>query len=151
MSRSLSSLTWALILLAAMSGCQTAGRISPEQAVMAAAAAAPAGVDGVFTFTVQATGEDKGYVYLNSQADYRDQRNLSVEIPPAVRRELWRKFGADPIDYFKGKTIRVIGTAQRVKIWFNFGGYRTEKYYYQTHVMVRDADQITALPKSVRR
>lgn len=113
---------------------------------MAAAAAAPAGVDGTFTFAVQTTGEDKGYAFLNSQADYRDQRNLSIEIPPKVRRQLWSKFGSDPVDYFKGKTIRVTGTAHRVKIWFNFSGYRTEKYYYQTHVIIKDAAQITELP-----
>lgn len=140
-----------MALLATLCGCQTTGKMTPEQAVMAAAAAAPAGVGGTFTFTVQATGEDMGYVFLNSQTDYRDQRNLSVEIPPAVRRQLRDSFGTDPLTYFKGKTIRVTGTAQRVKIWFNFGGYRTEKYYYQTHVIIKDAVQIIEVPKSARR
>ena len=51
--------------------------ITPAEAIRRAAEAAPRGVEGRFTFTVKATGRAEGNrLFLNSEADYRDQRNI---------------------------------------------------------------------------
>ena len=52
--------------------------IDPSSAVQLAAAAPRDGVTGVFAMTVRAVGRDERGVYLNSERDYRDQRNLTV-------------------------------------------------------------------------
>jgi hypothetical protein len=117
-------------------------RLTPEQAVMAAARAAPRNVPGIFILQVKATGKDGKRVYLNSEFDYRDQRNLTVSINERTARALAAKFGAPPEDYFKGKTIEVRGSARRVTIGFFENGRPTGLYYYQTHVRVGHSSQI---------
>lgn len=141
-------LCWGLFVLAlGVSGCaQNASMITPRQAVEKAADAAPAAVKGVFDMQVRSSGEQDGYLYLNSEEDYRDQRNLTVAIRPGLDVALQTRFGAAPATYFKGKHIRVTGVAQRVKIWFFCQGKQTEKYYYQTHVELEDAGQIKIVP-----
>jgi len=120
--------------------------VTPERAVSLAAAAAPEGIDGVFELTVKATGRVNDTVYLNSEADYRDQRNLTIKIPPYVVAIYTNQFGVAPDVALKGKTIRVRGEAHRVTIWFYTNGVRTENYYYQTHVRLIDPRQIEVPP-----
>lgn len=117
--------------------------ISPRQAVLMAADAAPGGVDGTFALHVQATGTQSGRTYLNSELDYRDQRNLTVAITPEAARQLTQRLGEHPLVALKGKDILVRGAAVRTTIWFFANGRVTDKYYFQTHVNVTDADQIT--------
>ncbi len=119
--------------------------ITPRQAIERAADAAPAGVDGVFDVNVRATGHQDGIIYLNSENDYRDQRNLTVDIPPAAAAALQAKYGESPETFFKGKHLAVTGQAKRVTIWFSCHGVQTEKYYYQTHVEVADPSQLQVL------
>lgn len=134
------------VLALAVSGCaQNGGVITPRQAVEKAADAAPAVVKGVFDIRVRSSGEQDGYLYLNSEQDYRDQRNLTVAIRSGLGDALQARFGAAPGTYFKGKHIRVTGVAQRVKIWFICNGRQTEKYYYQTHIVLEDAGQIEVI------
>jgi hypothetical protein len=116
--------------------------MGPVEAIVRAAEAAPRPVPGWFAMTVRATGVDDGWTYLNSELDYRDQRNLSIAIAPAAARALALQYGAPPHPWFQGRTIRVAGRAERVKIAFTAGGRPTDKYYYQTHVRVYAADQI---------
>jgi len=123
--------------------------IDASQAVQLAAAAAPSGVVGTFALQVQATGTDNGFTYLNSQNDYRDQRNLSVALTPEAAVDLARRLDGDLSDLLPGKRILVSGEARRVTIYFTAGGQRTEKYYYQTHVTVSDASQIKVLTPPV--
>ncbi|MGY1531546.1 hypothetical protein [Luteimonas sp. A649] len=87
------------------------------------------------------------YTYLNSELDYRDQRNLSIEITTFAARELEAQLGAHPLAALKGKRILVQGAAIRTKIVFFADGRPTDKYYYQTHVRVSDARQITIQPE----
>lgn len=91
---------------------------------------------------VRATGRERGRVYLNSERDYRDQRNLTISIDPATSKALERRLGSRPDDFFKGKLIEVRGAAERVRIGFFEDGKPTGLYYYQTHVRVRDPNQI---------
>ena len=116
--------------------------ITPRHAVELAADAAPSGVAGVFDVPVRATGDQDGIIYLNTELDYRDQRNLSIDIPPDVAAALQTKYGESPETYFNGKHLAVTGAAQRVTIWFFSNGVQTDKYYYQTHVKVTDPSQL---------
>ncbi len=115
--------------------------LTPPQAIQKAAYAAPASVGGTFDMQVRTTGQ-AGFVYLNSESDYRDQRNVTVVISPFVRAALLQKFGQAPEVYFLGKHIRVTGEAKRVTIRFYSNGVQTDKYYFQTHIDLADASQI---------
>lgn len=117
--------------------------IAAQDAVQMAAGSAPRGVMGVFKLHVRATGEQDGRLYLNSEEDYRDQRNVAIEIPPAAAKQLSEQLGADPLVALKDKDLLVAGVAQRVTIYFyDNDGRRTDKYYYQTHVRVYNPQQI---------
>ena len=131
-----------------LAGCAHVGRsstwVDPSMAVQLAAAAGPQrGVDGVFALTVRASGNADGRLYLNSQSDYRDPRNLSISIGPDALQELVAQYGSDPGAALKGRAILVRGTARLVRIGFVADGRRvSDKYYYQTHVRVDDATQL---------
>ncbi|HEU5019901.1 MAG TPA: hypothetical protein VFT69_18230 [Pseudolabrys sp.] len=118
------------------------GWIAPAEAIQRAAEAAPSGVPGIFAMHVQATGTQDGYAYLNSELDYRDQRNLTVAISPNAAKAMEAKLGVSPLDYYKGKDILVHGSAYRTKISITMGHRYTGKYYYQTHVRVADPAQV---------
>ena len=122
--------------------------ITPVEAINAAAEAATTServVRGVFEMPVRATGRQDSLLYLNSELDYRDQRSLTVAITPNAEKALQERFGADLALALTGKRIRVTGAAQRVTIWFFCDGKRTDKYYFQTHVPVLRADQLTVV------
>ncbi len=125
-------------------------RLTPEQAVMNAAEVAPQGVSGLFEMTVRASGvADGGRLYLNSQADYRDPRNMSVVLTPALQTELRARFGAGPGSFLQGKRIAVRGTARRVRIAFTANGRPTQKYYYQTHLVLERASDLSVAPPPI--
>ncbi|MFC4728151.1 hypothetical protein [Coralloluteibacterium thermophilus] len=138
------------VALFALAGCSstspvrdTSGDITPYDAIQLAAAAAPGGVPGTFDMRIQAAGSQGGNTYLNTEHDYRDQRNLTLALPPGITQELEARLGADPKTALLGKRLRVTGEARRITIWFFDGeGRPTGKYYYQTHVLVSGADQI---------
>jgi hypothetical protein len=107
------------------------------------AAASPSGTSGVFEFAVRAAGRANGIIYLNSELDYRDPRNLSVVITPAVAADLTRRFGRAPDAFLMRKAIAVRGTARKTRILFLANGRPTSKYYFQTHLRLRRADDLT--------
>lgn len=137
----------AVVLAAGCAGAPIASTgpwIDPGQAVLRAAGAPRLGVTGVFALTVKATGRtDK--VHLNSEADYRDPRNLSIAVMPEAAAELQAAMGAPPEIALRGKRILVAGTARRTRIDFVVDDRPTGKYYYQTHVRVTEASQIQVL------
>lgn len=148
------SLALSLVFLIA-SGCASTSPapgqsrwLQPTQAIQLAAEAAPGGVRGVFALQVQATGTQDGYTYLNSELDYRDQRNLTIEIAPGAAGQLETRLGAHPLVALKGKRILVNGVAARTKILFFADGKPTDKYYYQTHIQVTDPTQIVVQPEA---
>jgi len=117
--------------------------IAPADAVIRAANAAPDGVRGEFSFVVQGKGRELSRSFLNSQQDYRDQRNLTVVLSPEAHRQLRERLRADPLEALIGKEIIVRGEAIRTKIDFIVHGQPTGHYYYQTHVNVADSAQIS--------
>jgi hypothetical protein len=122
-----------------------ADHIPPSQAIEAAADAAPAAVDGIFEMQVRTVGRSEDRVILNSQADYRDQRNLSIVLSPEAAQAIEAKTHQSAEAYFQGHKLLVSGLARRVTIWFFADGEQTDKYYYQTHVDVADPAQLKLL------
>ena len=92
---------------------------------------------------VRAVGRRDGNIYLNSEQDYRDQRNLTVTIRPSAINALAERFGEQADRFLIGRRIVVDGEARRVRIDFTYNGQPTGKYYYQTHVDVREASQLS--------
>ena len=145
MIKSLSLIAFGALSLAA-APVQQPAPMAPRGAIVAAADAAPRGVPGIFAMRVAATGRVGPRIYLNSERDYRDQRNLSIEISPWAAQQLAHRFGGAPETRLRGRDIEVRGQARRVRIGFFDNFHRpTGLYYYQTHVVVTDADQIRIL------
>lgn len=119
---------------------------SPQQVIGLAAHAAPQAVNATVALQVRAVGNQKDVMYLNSEADYRDQRNVAIAISPAARMQVEALFGGDLATCAAGKNIVVKGRAERVTIWFfDSDGKRSEKYYYQTQIRVTDPHQIQVI------
>lgn len=112
-----------------------------------AAESAPKGVEGEYTLKIEASGRQRGVLYLNTELDYRDQRNITVSIKPEVAVRLSQQYGQDPAEYLIGKSIVVEGRVERKKIYFIANGQFSEKYYYQTHISVVDTSQIKVVDK----
>ena len=113
-----------------------------------AAALYPKTLETVGVFKVKATGDIKGRVFLNTEYDYRDPRNITVVIPPKLAAEFEQKHKTSPKTYFLNKQIFVKGELAQVKIWFAFNGKRSSKYYYQTHIRIASLDDIRLLSKN---
>lgn len=116
--------------------------IPPMFAVMMAAENEQTGVMGLFAFEVKSVGRAGDDLFVGSEADYRDQRNLSLRIAPEAQRELHLLHRADPETMLMGKQVSVWGRVRRVRIDFTSDGLPTGKYYYQTQLAVRDAKQL---------
>lgn len=106
---------------------------------------APEGVQGTFQFAIKASGVKSGVVYLNTEMDYRDRRNITVSLPPNLIHAFTEKYGTSPGSYFINKTIEVTGEAKRLKIYFISSGRVTKKYYFQTHLKVTSLKQIEVI------
>jgi hypothetical protein len=96
-----------LVLLVPVTICaQEAGAsrpITPEEALKR--------VDQKVTVAmeIRSTGGNTAR-YLNSEADFRDNKNFAVFIPNAALGGFKQAGIADPGEFFKGKTIIVTGT-----------------------------------------
>jgi len=138
-----------LALVVLLSGCASTNNILENTDAMRviekAAEVAPDSVSGEFIFTVQAAGEQRNVVYLNTQLDYRDGRNITIALSPFVADYLKTEFGSTPQEYLINKQVRVKGEAKQVKIWFTTNGRRTDKYYFQTHIRVSSPEQLEVL------
>ena len=117
-------------------------RLSPAQAVMNAAEM-PEGIGGVFEMVVRATGRQGRFLYLNSEADYRDPRNLTIAIAPLEERALAERLGGVIETSILRKVVAVRGVAKKIRIDFTADGRPTGKYYFQTHLNLASARDIT--------
>lgn len=139
---------WAVWLLA---GCAWPGAprkgtwIDPSMAVQLAAAAQGRQVEGVFAFRVRAA-DFADRLFLNSEADYRDQRNLTVAIDAPAAAAWLQQLGLEDAGQLVGRRVQVQGGARRVRIDFTIGTRPSGKYYYQTQVWVSDPAQLRLLP-----
>jgi hypothetical protein len=117
-------------------------RLTPAQAVINAAEM-PAGVSGVFERVVRSTGREGGNLFLNSELDYRDPRNLTIVVSPPVEQALENRLGAPVESAVARRTIAVRGTARKIKVVFMSDGRPSGKYYFQTHLTVGSARDLT--------
>ncbi|QNE33415.1 hypothetical protein F1C10_08985 [Sphingomonas sp. NBWT7] len=120
----------------------TSSRLSPVQAVINAAEM-PRGIGGVFEMVVRATGRQDGFLYLNSEKDYRDPRNLTIVIAPPQEQALVERLGQPIENHLVRKVIAVRGVARKTRIDFTADGRPTGKYYFQTHLVLRSARDLT--------
>ena len=106
---------------------------------------APLGVEGTFQLPIRASGKQSNVLYLNTEQDYRDRRNITVAIHPSIIEALTKKYGESPGSFFLQKQIEVKGVAKRAQIDFYSQRRKTKKYYFQTHIRVSSIDQIKVL------
>lgn len=104
-----------------MSACSSSPYIAsnetaftPREAIMLAADAAPGGLKGLFEMKVEGTGRDGGHIYLNSEADYRDQRSLNIAVHPQAAKKFLEAHDSIPPDVFlAGKLISPLFQVKR--------------------------------------
>jgi hypothetical protein len=58
--------------------------------------------------------ENRGEIYLDSEADFRDEKNFAVVITKAGAASLKQAGIDDPAEHFKDKRIRATGTVKEV-------------------------------------
>ncbi|MCC5854055.1 MAG: hypothetical protein JJU10_00040 [Idiomarina sp.] len=124
------------------------GVFSPIQAVVYAAQAAPASIEGTFGFEVRNVGQARnGTIYFNSELNYREQMNVTVRMSQRAASYLQRTYGRDWVNEIVGRNIEVTGEAKRVPIYFFFqNGQRSDSYYYQTQIEISRPEQFKILP-----
>lgn len=116
---------------------------TPRQAVMLAADHPDTGFRGRFRMTVLNTGADNDYVFLNSENDYRDPRNLTLRVPRQRADAVAKHLGVDHLEQLQGHVLEFEGLAQRTRVDFTIGNQPTGKYYYQTQATLDAAEHIS--------
>jgi len=145
-----------ILLVIALTGCNstqhTTSASSPlrysdtMEIIRDAASSAPDKVSGEYTLKVKAAGSQGHFLYLNTEDDYRDQRNVSIALSPKAINDLSKRYGSDLERFFVNKTLKIKGEAQRVKIHFmRAPGVPSTKYYYQTHIRITDMSQLEVI------
>jgi len=110
----------ALIALLALAVPAAAARqdlptLSAAQAI-SRAAAAPRPVRALFQFKVASAAKSRDGFYLDSEKDFRSPANLGVAIRASAMPGLTKKYGPDLKAALVGKTVKLIGQVQRVKV-----------------------------------
>jgi hypothetical protein len=136
----------ATAIAALISACSTVtptsdGLIEPVEAIRAANNDPAYGIRGEFVLTVKAIDSYPQWSFLNSEQDYRDQRNLTIKMPTAILPKLEQRLGVT-FQGLKSRRLVVLGVAKRARIDFVTDGRPTGKYYYQTHVLVDSPTQV---------
>jgi hypothetical protein len=89
--------------------------LTPAQAI-SRAAASPKPVRAVFQFRVARAAKSHDGYYLDSEKDFRSPANLGIVIRASAMPGLTQKFGGDLRAALVGKTIKLIGQVQRMKV-----------------------------------
>ena len=78
--------------------------------------------------------EKRGEIYLDSETDFRDEKNLAVVITRRGAERLRLQGIADPAEHYRGETIRARGTVKEVD--------------EVRRIEIDSADQIELVPQS---
>src|SRR5262249_61366894 len=64
---------------------------------------------------VRSTGKSPTgtFLFLNSETDHRNDKNFTVVIGKKALEQFKKQNIADPLEYFKGKTVRVKGAVTK--------------------------------------
>lgn len=142
-------LVLALSFLLSLCGCASMpqdstiqSELTAQDAIELSEEAAPKIAPGTFSFSIKAVGSQKHYFYLNTELDYRDRRNVSVVLLPDFQEAFLKKYGASAEATLLNTRVTVRSFAKRMKIFFYENGKQTEKYYFQTHIPVKNLEQI---------
>ena len=142
-----------LLIVFMLTACNSTSEVSHQvnktniiQLIEKAKKRFPDGVTGTFQLPIKASGNVGGTVYLNSDLNYKNQRNISVVLPINTIKAFTKHYGEPPETYFIGKTIAVTGTVKRVKIYLYKNGKRSKKYFFQTHIKINKLNKINVLP-----
>lgn len=140
-------------MIAASAALAQTAAFTPAQAIAGAAEKQDLGFPGTFEFVVKSSGESRhpqGVVlFLSSENDYRSPENLSIMIMPATINDLTKQLGGPAKEKLVGKRVAVTGTAKPVRIdMVDDDRKPVGKYYFQTRVIVKSADQIKLLDAS---
>lgn len=73
--------------------------------------------DVLIEFVVGSTGKSKAgdKVFLNSEADFKSEKNFTVMLTKPALDEMKKDKIDDPAGYFKGKKVQVYGTVKLFK------------------------------------
>jgi len=115
--------------------------ITPEAATKAAMNS-DLGIAGIMRLTVKRVGMQSGWLYLDSEENYRDPGCLVVAISPFTQRLIAAQYPGDFRETFKDKTIRVVGTAKHETIYFYEYGVKNGISYFQTQVKLMGPPEI---------
>ncbi|WP_124748979.1 hypothetical protein [Alteromonas facilis] len=139
-------------LLLLLTGCVATPRIGTETTSMELltthAAPNTKQTEAEYQLDIKASGKQGEFVYLNTKLDYRDQENITVTIPPSVVSLLESTYGQPAEDFFIGKAIAVRGLARQVRTQASTEGQSNAKFFYQTHIRIKDIAQIVVLGMS---
>jgi hypothetical protein len=143
------SIVLSFLIATCMCACSTSPSssktwIEPIDAIFGANADPANGVRGEFVMTVRASASVGSWSYLNSELDYRDQRNLTVRLPSSLLPSLEAHLGLG-LAQLENRRIVVEGVARRVRIDFLGNGAVTGKYYYQTQVDIERVAQVRVI------
>ena len=109
-----------------------------------ASEAAPDDVKGEYTLKIKSAGKTKSALFLNTEANFRDPRNVSVAIHYRAFKAFRKEYGNEAQDFFVGKKIKVQGEAKRVPIRISNEKKPPYKhYYFQTYIHVYKSSQIS--------
>lgn len=138
------------LLLATLVGCAAPIPAKPGltawDAIVMSEQSAPAVVPGVFSLQIKNAARIGDTVYLNTEYDYRDRRNVSVVLTPRLLKEFAESYPDQQAEqYFLGRSIVVNGAAARQTIWFFQPRYTDRKILFpDTHpCLVHRSDPVT--------
>jgi DNA/RNA endonuclease YhcR with UshA esterase domain len=107
----------ALVALVLFIGMAAADDTQSDKPLTVAEATKRIGEKVTVQLEVKSTGKSgrSGVYFLNSEPDYRSDRNFTVFIKKEVAQRFAKAGIEDPATHFKGKTIRVTGIVQRYR------------------------------------
>lgn len=104
----------AALLLAFVFGAPLSAQdAATEKPLTAVEARAKAGEMVYVELTIQNAKNllaDRGAIYLDSEKNFRDEKNIAITITKAGAADLKKAGIEDPAEHFKGRTVRVRGT-----------------------------------------
>jgi DNA/RNA endonuclease YhcR with UshA esterase domain len=106
-----------LVVLGMMLGPLLACFAAGDDIVSLEEAAKRVNKDVTIEFVVKATGKSKAgdKVFLNSEADFKSEKNFTVLLTKAALTEMKKDSIDDAAAYFKGKKVQVYGTVKLYK------------------------------------
>ena len=101
------------------------------------------GVLGTYQFQVKGANVVNGVLFLNSEDNYRDPKNLTVRCDETATRMLTLRFSGSPAMFLKGKCIQAVGRPIRVPVALVVDGEVSNRGYYQTHIRISNPEMLT--------